>query len=68
MIEFHENDSVSLYNLQEDPGEQNDLAAALPQRAAELRAELNAWQAGTDAPVPKLPNPQCILEDAKLSR
>lgn len=68
MIEFHENDSVSPYNLQNDPGEQNDLAAALPQRAAELRAELNAWQAGTDAPVPKLPNPQCILDDAKLRR
>jgi arylsulfatase A-like enzyme len=68
MVEFHEDDSVGLYNLRNDPGEQNNLAAAMPQRAAELRAELNAWQATADAPIPTLPNPTCVLDDVKTRR
>jgi len=62
LIEFHEDDSVGLYNLRNDPGEKNNLAAALPDRVATLRAELDQWQSTTGAPVPVEPNPQCVLE------
>ena len=32
---------------------------------AMLRAELDAWQAATKAPIPKTPNPECILGPEK---
>jgi arylsulfatase A-like enzyme len=63
LIEFHEDDTVGLYHLKDDPGETHNLAAAMPDRVAQLRAELNAWQADTKAPVPTEPNPKCILDD-----
>ncbi len=63
LIEFHEDDSVGLYNLKNDPGEQNNLAASMPDRTAELWAELNEWQVATKAPVPTEPNPKCVLDD-----
>lgn len=65
LIEFHEDDTIGLYNLRDDPGERNNLAASMPQRAAELRAELDAWQAATEAPVPTVRNPECVLDDVK---
>jgi arylsulfatase A-like enzyme len=67
LIEFHENNSVALYNLRNDPGEQSDLATIMPRITAQLRAELDAWQAKTDAPVPTLVNPECILASATTS-
>jgi arylsulfatase A-like enzyme len=48
---------VELYNLREDLGEKLDLAAAQPQRAAELRARLHAWQREVGAQMPS-PNPR----------
>ena len=62
LIEFHEDNTVGLYNLKDDPGEQKNLAASMPDKAAALRAELDAWQAETRAPVPTKPNPECILD------
>ena len=62
MIEFHEDDSIALYNLKDDPGEQDNLAASMPNRVKRLRAELNEWQAATGAPVPTEPNPDCVLD------
>ena len=62
LIEFHEDDSIALYNLKDDPGETRNLAKDMPDRAARLRADLDAWQKNTKAPVPKLPNPECILK------
>jgi arylsulfatase A-like enzyme len=62
MIHFHEDNSVALYNLEDDPGEQKDLSRELPEKAAELRAELTAWQKVTGAPIPSEPNPECVLE------
>jgi arylsulfatase A-like enzyme len=37
---------VRLYNLREDIGEKNDLAAKMPEKVAELRAAYDAWNAG----------------------
>ncbi len=62
LIEFHEDDTVGLYNLKDDPGEKNNLATSMPDRVAALRAELNHWQAATKAPVPTEPNPECLLD------
>lgn len=66
LIEFHEDDTVGLYDLKDDPGERNNLATSMPERTAELRAELDAWQADTDAPVPTKRNPECILDSTGL--
>ncbi len=66
LIEFHEDNSVALYNLNQDPGEEHNLVDDFPDRGASLRAELDAWQSATEAPVPTLPNPQCILGTVKL--
>jgi arylsulfatase A-like enzyme len=62
LIEFHEDDSIALYNLKDDPGERKNLAKKMPELASKLRAELDAWQKKTEAPVPKLPNPECVLK------
>ncbi|MBP82834.1 MAG: aryl-sulfate sulfohydrolase [Verrucomicrobiales bacterium] len=62
MIEFLETDTVGLYNLEEDPGEQKNLADSMPELVAELRAEIDAWQESTGAPIPHQPNPDCILD------
>jgi arylsulfatase A-like enzyme len=61
LIEFHEDNRVALYNLRQDPGEHHDLTADMPDVAAKLHAELDAWQAKTKAPIPQTPNPECVL-------
>ncbi len=53
LIEFFEDDHVELYNLREDIGEERDLAEAMPDRAAELRQKLHAWQESVGAVRPK---------------
>lgn len=60
LIEFFETDSVALYDLSKDPGEQHDLTESNPRLAAEMRAELDAWQAATKAPIPATLNPEYI--------
>jgi len=65
LVEFHEDDSIGLYNLKEDPGETRNLAKKMPERAAKLRAELDDWQKRTKAPVPKALNPECVLKSEK---
>lgn len=52
LIEWLEDGRVELFNLAQDLGEQNDLAANEPQRAAQLRAELHAWQKQVGAKFP----------------
>jgi len=56
LIEFYENGRVELYNLRADLGEQNDLAAKMPDRAAELRRMLHEWRGEVGARMPT-PNP-----------
>jgi arylsulfatase A-like enzyme len=52
LVHFFEDDRVEFYNLKDDPGEKNDLAASEAKRAAELRAKLNAWRASIGAQIP----------------
>ena len=55
LIEWHEGallgrgQAVSLFDLTADPGEQNDLAAAKPELAAQLREKLRRWRESVGA-------------------
>ena len=58
LVEFFEDGGhVELFNLRDDPHEQNDLAAAEPKRADSLTKTLRAWQEATGAAIPKAVNP-----------
>lgn len=56
LVEHFNDMRVELFNLREDISEQRDLAAAQPQRVAELRARLHAWRKEVGAQMPA-PNP-----------
>ena len=70
LIEFFENDRRELFNLNQDPGEIRNLAAAQPERVRELTERLQAWRAEVGAlPMtanpayrPHPPNPQGVIE------
>lgn len=57
LIEFYNDMHVELYNVREDIGESHDLAAAMPEKAKELRARLHAWRKEVGAQMPT-PNPK----------
>jgi arylsulfatase A-like enzyme len=52
LIEWYEDNTVELYNLKDDIGEKNDLAAKMPDKAGELRRMLHRWLKQTRATVP----------------
>jgi arylsulfatase A len=52
LVEFFEDNRVELYHLTEDPLEARDLAAAQPEKAAELRGKLKAWRESVGAQLP----------------
>lgn len=56
LIEHYENGKLELFNLKEDIGEKNDLAAKMPDQAKELHAKLAAWRKSVNAQMPT-PNP-----------
>ena len=59
LLEYFETDAVELYDLEADLGESNDLAAKLPDRAADLRTRLHAWRESINARVPTI-NPNFV--------
>jgi arylsulfatase A-like enzyme len=58
LIKYFETGEVELFNLANDPGEQNDLSKKEAAKANELEAMLKAWQKQTNAPVPTEKNPK----------
>jgi arylsulfatase A len=52
LIENYEDSGLELYNLKEDPGEQNNLASKEKQKANELRLLLANWLKETKAAMP----------------
>ena len=52
LIEWYEDRRLELFNLAQDLGEKQDLAAREPQRVASLRDELHAWQKQVGAKFP----------------
>jgi len=57
LLEFFEDGRLELYNLKEDIGESQDLAAKMPDKTQELHALLKAWRKRLGAPVPTQRNP-----------
>lgn len=49
LIEFFEDNSVELYNLSDDPGEQLDLSSEMPGKVEDLLKMLHRWQVEVDA-------------------
>jgi arylsulfatase A-like enzyme len=52
LIEFHEDESVELYDLSDDIGESKNLAADRPDIAAKLHANLKEWRNAVGAQMP----------------
>jgi arylsulfatase A len=46
LIEFFDTGTLEVYNLKNDPSEQTDLAAQLPDKTKELKAALEKWRQG----------------------
>jgi len=57
LIEFFEDGRLELYNLKDDLGEKDNLAAKLPEKARELHELMKAWRKAVNAPVPTERNP-----------
>ena len=49
LIEFFDTGERELYDLGSDAGEVHNLAASLPEKVSELRAQLSGWQAAVGA-------------------
>jgi len=56
LLHFLEDDRLELYNLEDDIGETNNLAGAMPQKAEALKEKLHRWRRELGAPLPE-PNP-----------
>jgi arylsulfatase A-like enzyme len=54
LLEYFEDGRLELYNLKDDLGEKQNLAAKLPDRAQGLHAKLKAWRAQLNAVMPEL--------------
>ncbi len=52
LLEYLESNALELYNLKEDIGEAKNLAALMPEKAAELHSKLQAWRKVINAPMP----------------
>jgi len=53
LIEFYHWGDVDLFNLADDPGEENDLSEKMPEKTHELREKLRQWQAQMGARMPE---------------
>jgi arylsulfatase A len=52
LLEYYENGTVQLFDLENDIGEQNDLAKSQPEIAQKLKKMLHAWRKDVDAKMP----------------
>ena len=59
LLEYFENNTVQLFNLQHDLGEQNDLSGTEPDKVAELREQLHTWRQHVSAAMMP-PNPDYL--------
>jgi len=59
LLEYYENNTVQLFNLKTDIGEQYDLAASEPDKVKELRKMLHQWREDVNAQMMP-PNPEYV--------
>ena len=52
LIKYYDDDSVELYNLKDDISESRDLTKEMPDKAKQLRTELEQWLSETNASQP----------------
>ncbi len=57
LLEYFENGTVQLFDLNKDIGEQNDLSLVMPEKAAQLRSMLHNWRKEVSARSMQ-PNPE----------
>ncbi|HJP02948.1 MAG TPA: sulfatase [Planctomycetota bacterium] len=62
LVHYHEDGRDELYDLGTDPGERADLALTHPDRAASMRATLDAWLEVSGA---RMPIPYDLFDEAK---
>jgi arylsulfatase A-like enzyme len=67
LLEYFENNSVQLFNLRDDIGEQNDLSKTKPGKVAELRAILHTWRKDVAARMMP-PNPDFVSKKQQEQR
>jgi arylsulfatase A-like enzyme len=67
LIEYFEDNHLELYNLKNDLGEKNNLAAKNPAKAKELHDKLIAWRKEMKAPMPT-PNKPTDVAPAKKKK
>jgi arylsulfatase A-like enzyme len=67
LIEFFEENTVELYDLQTDFGERTNLAAQYPERVKSLRAQLANWRSDAGAVMPRS-NPSAGEDSAKKAK
>jgi len=65
LLEFFETGKRELYNLKDDIGEKNDLAAAQPEKVKELHEKMLAWRKEISAPMPRAKTPEDGAEAGK---
>ena len=53
LMKFYDTNEVELYNLKNDIGENQNLLSSQPQKAEELRTELEAWLKKVGAQYPR---------------
>lgn len=58
LLQYFEDGEIELFHLEEDIGEQNNLAGARADKTREMLALLKEWQSDLDAPIPTEPNPE----------
>jgi arylsulfatase A-like enzyme len=58
LIEYFEDGTLELYNLENDIGEQNNLVAKMPKKTKQLHGLLKNWRRSINAPVPIKRNPK----------
>lgn len=66
LIYYYEDRRMELFNLQNDPMEESDLAPYCAGKRDELYYQLHQWIEKTSAPTPSLLNPAYIVEDENL--
>jgi arylsulfatase A len=54
LLEYYENGTIQLFDLEDDIGEQNDLAKSKPEIAQKLKQMLHNWRESVDAEMPYL--------------